>query len=231
MTSYKRKKLGQILVELGVITDSDVTESLEYAKKNSLRIGEAVVNLGFASEEDLVKALARQSRLDFVELDRDMVLPDEVRLIPEDLVRQRLSLPIGFEEGKLKIAVPEPPDSELVNRLRSCLDCETKFCLASKAALSVLADRYVKSNAETVKKGAAATCGETNVAKDGQTTVASFNLPKSMIARIKALAAATDTDQTAIVEAALDKHLTEAIPNTDMAEIIEKLAARYEQSL
>jgi len=68
MAKQQPKKLGEILVEAGVITDAAVDEALKQAQKEDLRIGEALVSLGLTDEEEVAKALATQHDMPYVDL-------------------------------------------------------------------------------------------------------------------------------------------------------------------
>jgi GSPII_E N-terminal domain. len=63
-----RKKLGQILVGWGVLNAAQAEKATEEARKAGKRIGQAVVDLGLATEEQVAKALAEQFGLQFVDL-------------------------------------------------------------------------------------------------------------------------------------------------------------------
>ena len=56
----KKRRLGEILVDWGMVTPAAVEEALRHAQKEGLRIGEALVALGLADEEDVTRALAAQ---------------------------------------------------------------------------------------------------------------------------------------------------------------------------
>ncbi len=66
----RKRRLGEILVEWGVITAAGVEEALKHAQKEGARIGEALVALGLADEEDVTKALATQYDMEYVDLER-----------------------------------------------------------------------------------------------------------------------------------------------------------------
>ncbi len=60
MARKQRQRLGEILYDWGVVTEASIQESLQYAAKDGMRIGEALIALGLADEEDVTKALAQQ---------------------------------------------------------------------------------------------------------------------------------------------------------------------------
>jgi type IV pilus assembly protein PilB len=108
-----QKKLGEYLVEWGLIQPKEVQSALDHAKKKNLRIGEALVDLKLATEANVFKALAAQNNMEYVDLDRDSVPPQATSLIPDDLMRKYIILPLGLENGKLKLAIHDPFDLEM----------------------------------------------------------------------------------------------------------------------
>src|SRR5256885_16019932 len=105
-----QKKLGEILVEWGIISVKEVNKALDHAKTKNLRIGEALVDLKLASESNVYKALAAQHNMEYIELDKNSVPPNAVNSIPDDIMRKYLILPLGQENGKLRIAIHDPLD-------------------------------------------------------------------------------------------------------------------------
>ncbi|MDY6912869.1 MAG: ATPase, T2SS/T4P/T4SS family [Planctomycetota bacterium] len=146
MGRRQRQKLGEILVEWGVVTTAGVSEALEHARKEGLRIGEALVALGLAEEEDVTKALASQYDMEYIDLDRNVVVPSEMHLIPEEIIRRHLILPMGREGKRIKVIITDPLDLETLDMLRFRLDAELDPCLASKTKLRKFIEQFVRSD-------------------------------------------------------------------------------------
>lgn len=147
MARRRRRRLGEILVEWGVVTRAGVDEALKHAREEDLRIGEALIALGQADEEDVTKALASQYGMEYIDLDQNVVVPTEMHLIPDDLIRKHLVLPLAREDDdRLKIIITDPLDLETLDLLRFRLDCELAPCLASKTRMRNFIDRYVRAD-------------------------------------------------------------------------------------
>ncbi len=108
-----QKKIGEFLVEWGIIQPKEVDAALAHAKTKNLRIGEALVDLKICTEANVYKALAAQNNMEYVDLDKSSVPPTAVNLIPDDLMRKYIILPLGMENGKLKLAIHDPFDLEM----------------------------------------------------------------------------------------------------------------------
>ncbi len=140
----RRKKLGEILVSWNIITPQQLDDGLAYAQKQNKRIGEALVELELASEEDVTKALAAQADLEFVNLDKNVVVPQALELIPESIIRADRVLPMAKVDSRLKIIVSDPYDLELLDKLRFLLGMELECALAPRGKIQRYIDTFLK---------------------------------------------------------------------------------------
>src|SRR6476469_8697740 len=108
-----QKKLGEYLVEWGVVQPQEVEKALAHAKTKNLRIGEALIDLKLVPDAAVYKALAAQTGMEYVDLDRNSIPPNVVNAVPDDLMRKYIILPVGLENGKLRLAVHDPFDLEM----------------------------------------------------------------------------------------------------------------------
>ncbi len=145
MARKQRRKLGEILAEWGVVTQAAIKEAMQHAEREGLRIGEALIALGYADEEDVAKALATQYDMEYIDLDRNVVVPADMQAIPEDLIRKHLVLPLAKDGGRLKIIITDPLDLETMDMLRFRLNCELDPCLASKSKMRNYIEHFVRS--------------------------------------------------------------------------------------
>src|SRR5438045_9219850 len=91
-----RKKLGEILVGWGVITADQAEKAATLARGSGKRLGDALVEAGFAKEDQIAKALANQFGMEFVDLAAHGVADkSDPTPIPGDLVRKHPPLPIS----------------------------------------------------------------------------------------------------------------------------------------
>lgn len=108
-----RRRLGDVLVDAGVISDDDLVQALE-AQRTVVgprrRLGHVLVDLGLASERQIATAVAEQLDLRVVDLSTVAVAPDTVRLLPRS-VSQRLGMVVLDRAGnRLTLAVTDPTD-------------------------------------------------------------------------------------------------------------------------
>ena len=109
----KRKKLGEMLVDWGIIDVNALANALQYAKEHNKRIGEALVETELCSEDDVAKALATQFGLEYIDLDHHPVNREILSLIPAKLSEDYLVLPLGEEGDRLKVIITRFGDARL----------------------------------------------------------------------------------------------------------------------
>ena len=100
------------------MSKEDADRAAEYGLNNGKRMGEALVELELASEEDVTRALAKQHGMEYVEVNRSTISPEAVGLIPEKLIKQNDILPMSSDNGKLMVVIPDPLDLDTLDMLR-----------------------------------------------------------------------------------------------------------------
>ena len=99
-----------------------------------MRIGEALIDLKLASDTAVYKALAAQHNMEFFDLEKNSIPANAVNLIADDLMRKYLILPLGTENGRLRLAVHDPLDLEMFDILRFRLHKEIRTVARAKHA-------------------------------------------------------------------------------------------------
>jgi len=151
--SKLQKKLGEILVEWGIISTREVAKAMEHAKVKKLRIGEALVDLKLCAEANVYKALAQQHNMEYIELDKNSVPANAMTLMSDDLMRKYLILPLGMEAGKLRLAIHDPLDLEMLDILRFRLNKEFRTVLAPKSRIKgVIDEMFNTTSTNTIDK-------------------------------------------------------------------------------
>ncbi len=139
----RRKKLGEILLSWNLVAPNALNDALAYAKQQGKRIGEALIELELVSEEDVSKALATQLDLEYVDLDKNVVVPSALDLVPESIIKQDRVLPLSQENGRLKVIVSDPLDLDLIDKLRFRLNMEIDIALAPRTKIQRFIDTFL----------------------------------------------------------------------------------------
>ncbi len=136
MARKRRKKLGEILLEWGTVTQEQLDQAMGIASGSGKRLGEALVEAGMCDEDDVSKALAAQFDMEFIDLDDpDVTDSIDMNLVPQDLAKKHLILPLGQNNGRLKLIIHDPMDLELLDLLRFRLNSEIDTAIAPKSAI------------------------------------------------------------------------------------------------
>ncbi|MBK9120656.1 MAG: Flp pilus assembly complex ATPase component TadA [Phycisphaerales bacterium] len=139
----RRKKLGEILTGWNIISPDALQQAISYAAEHGMRIGEALVKLELASEEDVTKALAAQFDLEYVDLDKNVQVPAAMNLLPEKVIKDERVLPLKQEGNRLKIIISDPLDLELQDKLRFLLNMELDCALAPLSKIQRFIDHFM----------------------------------------------------------------------------------------
>jgi type IV pilus assembly protein PilB len=158
-----RRKLGEILYKSGLIDKQALVDALKTSQKNNKRLGETLVELGLVSEDDVSRAIAHQFDLDFVDIDKHSISQNTLQLIPEEIIQKYGVLPLGKENGRLRIAISDPLDLDTLDMLRFRLNSEIECSIASPGKIRAFIDRKI----DEVRSSIDATAAE--LAEEGHT--------------------------------------------------------------
>ncbi len=132
-------KLGEILLQQGLVNEEQLREAIQVQKKESGRIGEILIKLGFLTEEDIVAALGSQLNIPHASSQNNLLKPQTDqnldKLVPYDFAKTHLVLPLNKEETKLTCAIEDPLDLLMLDNLRMVTGCELSLILATRSDL------------------------------------------------------------------------------------------------
>jgi type II secretory ATPase GspE/PulE/Tfp pilus assembly ATPase PilB-like protein len=133
------RPVTDILIEAGVVTIEQVEAALESQRETGLRVGEQLVVMGAATEEDIGWALAQQFGIPFVDIVPETIDLDLIRRFPEDLLRNSLALPLVQGSDGISVALSDPTDAEAVEAIEKAAHRSLVLCMATRGSiLSVL---------------------------------------------------------------------------------------------
>jgi len=144
-----RKRLGDLLVEEGIVDDQQVGQALATQKQTGRKLGDTLIQLGFLTETQMLEFLARQLSLPLIDLSRADVDIDAVQLLPEVHARRIRALVIGRSGNNLRVAMSDPADLSAQESLFERLpQYELDFVIASEKQLVEGFDRYYRRTKE-----------------------------------------------------------------------------------
>ena len=127
--------LGQILVQAHLVTDDIIAEALVRAGSDHLRLGEALVALGAATAEDVLKGVAAQQALPYLSAEELPSTPPVLKELSPQYLRQSVACPIAIEGTTVTIATADPTNPLLVDELQQTLPLAIRLCVASRPAI------------------------------------------------------------------------------------------------
>jgi len=152
-----RRKVGDILVEQGIVTEAQIKEALGKAKVQGGALGQVLVQLGYANEDEIIHALAEQAGMEVIDLDGLDDIPGELldRVSPS-LAKMYRVVPLQFEDDTLTVAMADPTNVSILDDLRVMLRDSDNFnvvgAVSSEAAIENAIDRFYGDRRESVEE-------------------------------------------------------------------------------
>ncbi|MBX5448245.1 MAG: Flp pilus assembly complex ATPase component TadA, partial [Acidothermus cellulolyticus] len=142
------KQLGDILLEGGLVTPEQLAAAYAEHQRNGRSLGRVLVDQGILTEAQLVAALATQIGLRFVDLTDVAIDGSAVSRVPEAVCRRYTALPIGYEDGKLVVAMADPANVFAIDDIRSITGLDVKPVVATRADVLAAINRYHRADEE-----------------------------------------------------------------------------------
>ena len=131
-----RKRLGDLLVEEGVISNDQLMAALKNQKSKGIKLGASLIDLGYINEEQLLKFLAKQLNIPFYDLSKVKIDPAAVQLIPEVQARRLRALCIHAEPDRATVVMSDPADLNAMDSVAALLmPREIEFAVAKESQL------------------------------------------------------------------------------------------------
>src|SRR5688572_1580042 len=128
-----RKRLGECLIQAGLITEEDLQSALTEHKRTGERLGAVLVRLNLATERQIAKALAYQLGFPYLNLAENSPDPAVVTLIAKDVALKRVCVAIRLDKNLLTVAMADPLLFSLVQDLEFQTGYRIKQVVATRA--------------------------------------------------------------------------------------------------
>ena len=128
-------KLGDYLIKKGVVGPEQLQEAETVSTARKLNLQDAIVQLGYATDEQVMRVLAKLHDYEFVDLNNVPIPPAIVELVPESVARENVVIPFSEDDHKLKVVVSDPDAFETFDKLQFILNRKVDIALATKAAI------------------------------------------------------------------------------------------------
>ena len=144
MARYNKIRLGDCLVQKGMITEEQLSEALVKQKENGAKLGETIVELGYVSENDMIDVLVEQLGIEYVDVRKIKVDENAARLLKEDFMRKNSLIPIAFDEllpNVIRVAMADPMDIIAIDDISIITNMQVDPVLSTKGQINMAIDK------------------------------------------------------------------------------------------
>ncbi len=131
-----------LLLKQGVISLDQLNEAESVAKTTNSDVGDVLIQMEYATPEEVAQALAKHHKIPFVDLRSANISDSVIELVPESVARENNVLPFSDEDGALRILIADPFDLETIEKLRFILNRKIETALAPKGAITAAINKY-----------------------------------------------------------------------------------------
>lgn len=149
----QRKRMGDMLLAEGTVSEVQIEEALREAKKDGLKLGEKLVELGYVTEDIIAQALSNQLQIERVNLADAYIDESFVKLIQGDILRRYVMIPVCYDKenvNRVQVAMSDPMDMAAMDEFSIITNLQVEPLIATKYEIETALDRYY-SDAETAK--------------------------------------------------------------------------------
>jgi type IV pilus assembly protein PilB len=147
------RKLGQIFVDLGFITDDQLQVLLEEQQQQpGALIGRIAEDMALITDDQLAQALAEQMSMKMVQLGEVTLPPDVVEKMTETMAQMYRVVPVKFDGHRLTVATCDPQNLTIEDELRTFLGYDIEMVVATERDIRGMIERYYSSDHESVER-------------------------------------------------------------------------------
>jgi type IV pilus assembly protein PilB len=144
----KVKPLGEVLIDLGYVTQLEVDEALNKQRSGGGRLEDTLVQSGKISPEMLAKSLAMQLGYEYIDDGNAKIDPLVVTMVPEPTVRRYQAMPIRLEGNVLIVAMKDPRHVFALDDIRLITGKEIQPAVSTEDALNRMINRFYRDGAD-----------------------------------------------------------------------------------
>lgn len=144
MIYRKKVRLGDLLVQKGIITEEQLSEALKQQKEKKLMLGEMIVSMGFASQSQINDVLCEHLNIDFVDMREEEPDPQVLSLLDESIMRKYTLVPLRHDNnnaGALQVAMADPMNILAMDDINIITGMQVVPILANAQDISAFLDK------------------------------------------------------------------------------------------
>jgi type IV pilus assembly protein PilB len=138
----EKKRLGDILVETGKLTEEQLHDALRYKEEHNTYLGKAIVTLGFLTEKELAELLSVQLGIPYLNLLTYDIQDDVLRIVDEKFALRHKIMPLFFIENTITVATADPLNVQMVDELSQKTGMDVNLVLATESDIEQAIDLF-----------------------------------------------------------------------------------------
>jgi type IV pilus assembly protein PilB len=139
-----RKQLGELLIEQGIISALQLEKALALQQERGGLIGEILVDLGYAGEENIAQALTSQYGFPYLPLASYEINPEIIKVIPARIARQYLLMPVDKIGTNLTLAMSNPLNIQAIEDIEMLSGCHIQTFVSTSSDIKKAIEKYYK---------------------------------------------------------------------------------------
>lgn len=145
MSALKRivtKQLGELLLEKGIINESQLEKALKIQKEKGGLIGQIIVTLGYAKEEEIAQVLTVQYGFPYLPLESYEISADVIKLIPENVAKQYNLIAVDRIGDLLTISMSNPLNVQAAEDIETLTGCKVQVFISTMTDINNAIKKY-----------------------------------------------------------------------------------------
>lgn len=135
MTADGKKRLGDILVQSGAITNESLNAALHEHLSTGAKLGHVIVAQGFMTQERMLSVLSGQLKIPVIDMELMSISEDLLRQIPESMARKHLIFPVSHQNGSIQLAMSDPLNLSVIDEVASKLSLNIEPAIATESGI------------------------------------------------------------------------------------------------
>ncbi|MBI3011846.1 MAG: hypothetical protein HYY58_05105 [Candidatus Omnitrophica bacterium] len=138
------KVIGEVLLERGVVSRDELEKGLAYQRKHGGLMGQALIQLGFVTEEEVALALTAQYGFPYLPLTHYEIDADLIALIPEPIARQYCLIAVDRIGNALTLAMADPSNTQAIAEIEMLTTCVVQAFVSTPSDINKAIETYYK---------------------------------------------------------------------------------------
>jgi type IV pilus assembly protein PilB len=142
MIQKTRKRLGEILVEAGELREEDIRKALTEQNKYGEKLGKVIVKMGLLSEKEIIDTVSKQLGIPITNLDKRELPEELIKLVPEDISKNYMVMPVERRFNVLRLAMVDPLDIDAMDEVARIVRMEVEPCIVTEGEMKRALEKY-----------------------------------------------------------------------------------------